>query len=434
LESKQYLASEHFWAKKLPDGWKYEFLSELISDTIDNRGRSVPTSDFGIPLIATNCISNSFLTPIFKNIRYVSQKIFNEWFRDGHAEPNNILFVNKGEYCGKLCLAPTPVNFCFAQDMIGLKVNKKKIDFRYLLAVLRTKFMQEQIRAFHVGTLIPHVRKTDFDKIVVPIPPKKIEKLVGAYYLNISKKIQTLQEQNKVLEEIIRTIFEFQFVNFDGITKLEDSELGQIPKGWLVKSLENILTELEIGGRPKGGVSNIKTGIPSIGAESIVGIGIFDYSKTKFVSEKFFNEMKKGIIKNRDVLLYKDGGRPGTFIPHVSFFGDGFPFDVCAINEHVYRLRVNNEITQTYLYFWLSSQNAMHEMQTKGTGAVVPGLNSTQVRSLQILIPKEDVLHSFDSISEPFISSIFSNCKNIQKLSMLRDSVLPKLMSEEFRI
>ena len=61
LKYKQYLASEHNWAKKLPTGWRYEFLGDFIKDTVDNRGRTVPTSDFGIPLIATNCISNSSL-------------------------------------------------------------------------------------------------------------------------------------------------------------------------------------------------------------------------------------------------------------------------------------------------------------------------------------------------------------------------------------
>jgi len=46
------------------------------------------------------------------------------------------------------------------------------------------------------------------------------------------------------------------------------------------------------------------------------------------------------------VLLYKDGGRPGEFEPHVTLFGDGFPFDICAINEHVYRLRAKEELAR----------------------------------------------------------------------------------------
>ena len=84
-----------------------------------------------------------------------------------------------------------------------------------------------------------------------------------------------------------------------------------------------------------------------------------------FIREEFFNKMTRGVVKNRDVLLYKDGGKPGTFKPHVSFFGDGFPFEVFAINEHVYRLRVIDELSQIYLYFWLSSEKLIHEMKIK---------------------------------------------------------------------
>lgn len=84
----------------------------------------------------------------------------------------------------------------------------------------------------------------------------------------------------------------------------------------------------------------ITSGIPSIGAESIVSLGIFDFGKTKYVPGEFYEGMKRGRIESRDVLLYKDGGRPGEYEPHVSMFGDGFPFNKCCINEHVYRLCV----------------------------------------------------------------------------------------------
>src|SRR5205814_1013853 len=107
---------------------------------------------------------------------------------------------------------------------------------------------------------------------------------------------------------------------------------GGKPIGWGLTVLEEVLSELETGGRPKGGVSGYTFGVPSIGAESIVGLGVFDYSKTKYVPQKFFDIMNKGHIRSRDVLLYKDGGRPGEFEPHLTLFGDGFPFEICAIN------------------------------------------------------------------------------------------------------
>src|ERR1700749_1211068 len=163
---------------------------------------------------------------------------------------------------------------------------------------------------------------------------------------------------NETLEAMARAIFKDWFVDFgptrakmEGRAPYLAPEIWSLfprrldddfkPDGWRLTVLEEVLSELETGGRPKGGVSGYTFGVPSVGAESIVGLGVFDYSKTKYIPQEYFEGMNKGHIKSRDVLLYKDGGRPGAFEPHLTLFGDGFPFDVCVINEHVYRLRAN---------------------------------------------------------------------------------------------
>ena len=67
-------------------------LKEAVCKVIDNRGKTVPTVDIGIPLIATNCINNHTLYPIYENLRYVSEEIFHSWFR-GHPKPNDIILT-----------------------------------------------------------------------------------------------------------------------------------------------------------------------------------------------------------------------------------------------------------------------------------------------------------------------------------------------------
>jgi type I restriction enzyme S subunit len=201
-----------------------------------------------------------------------------------------------------------------------------------------------------------------------------------------------------------------------------------------VKPLESVLSELEVGGRPKGGVSTYTEGVPSIGAESIVGLGRFDYSKTKYVPRAFFDSMKKGHVKNRDVLLYKDGGRPGEYEPHLTLVGDGFPFSTCAINEHVYRLRAEPTLGQNYLFFCLSSDLVMEEMRIKGTGVAIPGLNSTQVKSLITLIPSRRATGAFDAVAGRLVARILSACSESRTLATFRDALLPKLISGELRV
>ena len=123
------------WALDLPDQWQYEVLSDLVSEIVDNRGRSAPTADAGIPLIATNCIKEDGLYPVYENIRFVSSDAYNNWFRS-HPEPGDIIIVNKGTP-GLVCQVPDPVDFCIAQDMVALRADESRVDREYLLAALR---------------------------------------------------------------------------------------------------------------------------------------------------------------------------------------------------------------------------------------------------------------------------------------------------------
>ena len=289
----------------------------------------------------------------------------------------------------------------------------------------------------------------------MPLPPLWQQQAIAHILGTLDDKIELNRRMNETLEAMARAIFKSWFVDFDPVRakadgrqpagmdaataalfpdSFEDSPLGKIPKGWKVRTLEGVLAILETGSRPKGGVGGITEGVPSIGAESVVSIGRFDYRKTKYVPADFYLRMNKGKLQSRDVLIYKDGGRPGEYEPHVSMFGDGFPFIKCCINEHVYRLRTVNSLGQTYLYFWLTSDASMDEMRIKGTGVAIPGLNSTAVKSLAALVPFEALAERFNGICEPFIARIFCNCLESRNLSKLRDNLLPKLLSGEVRV
>ncbi len=115
-------------------------LTELLISIVDNRGKSAPTAEKGIPLIATNCIKNDELYPVFEKVRYVSKETYDTWFR-AHPKPGDIIFVNKGTP-GRVCLVPNPVDFCIAQDMMAFRVNSEKVYNKYLFAVLRSSQFQ----------------------------------------------------------------------------------------------------------------------------------------------------------------------------------------------------------------------------------------------------------------------------------------------------
>jgi type I restriction enzyme S subunit len=301
---------------------------------------------------------------------------------------------------------------------------------------------------------VPGVNRNDLHRIPVLLPPLSTQRAIASVLGTLDDLIELNRETNELLEEMARALFKSWFVDFDPVrAKLEgrppagmdtataalfpdhfqDSELGQIPRGWEVVTLGSILDVLETGRRPKGGVSGYSSGVPSVGAESINGIGVFDFSKTKFIPHEFYEKTTSGRIQNLDVLLYKDGGKPGEFRPRVGLYGYEFPFKEFCINEHVFRMRADS-VGQHYLYFTISDERVLLDFANKGGKAAIPGINQTDVRSTQILLPPKDILAEFDKQAQPICQSIIENFAESRDLATLRDTLLPKLLSGEISL
>lgn len=374
----------------------------------------------------------------------------------GIGTPGDVLLSHKGTI-GKVALVDdaAPSFVCSPQTTFWRTLDQARLDRKYLYAFLRSAGFHAQLATRAGETdMAPYVSLTSQRGLSVTVPPIRIQRAIAHILGTLDDKIELNRRMNETLEAMARALFKSWFIDFDPVRakaegrdptlprsltdlfpdSFEDSDLGPIPNEWKARPLENVLSELEVGGRPKGGISSYTEGVPSIGAESIVGLGLFDYSKTRFVPRMFFDSMAKGHVKNRDVLLYKDGGRPGEFEPHVAMFGDGFPFNEYAINEHVYRLRAKAELGQNYLFFLLSSELLLEEMRIKGTGVAVPGLNSTQVKSLRALVPPREVTRAFDLLVEPTVARILVASKESRTLTSLRDMLLPELISGELRV
>jgi type I restriction enzyme S subunit len=360
--------------------------------------------------------------------------------------------TQSGDLLGAVSRVPSGVAAGrLTQDTVRLDLVEGSPDATYLFWLLRTPQYREYCRARAIGTTNLSLSRDDF--LAFPVPPLTERRHALVRLLEtLEAKIELNHRMNRTLESVARAIFKSWFIDFDPVhRKLErgsptfmidaaglfpstmaPSALGAIPEGWRVSTVRDAAAELEAGSRPVGGVSEITDGVPSIGAESIVGIGQFDFAKTKRVPPDFWAGMRRGHVQSRDVLVYKDGGRPGMFEPHVTLFGDGFPFDVCCINEHVYRLRVSDDLSQAYIYLSLSSNLAMSEMRERGTGVAIPSLNSTAFGSVPVLVPSRPVVQRFTQIVEPLLGAILGNAKESRTFSLTRDVLLPKLLSGGF--
>lgn len=241
------------------------------------------------------------------------------------------------------------------------------------------------------------------------------------YYLMLDPKVREVAIKSMVgtsgrqrvhLEQIGQELFEQVYYNGS------PAQLG------------DIISTLESGSRPKGGAEI--GGIPSIGAENIERFGQYDYTKEKFISLEYFKKLNRGVVHSGDVLLYKDG----AYIGKVSMALDNFPHAQCAINEHVFILRPSKRAPSSFfLYFLLLyDENRQALFSRASSKAAQPGLNQTEVKTLSILLPTTEEIIKFDNTIAPIMHQIAKNANENRKLSTLRDTLLPKLLSGEIPV
>ena len=306
------------------------------------------------------------------------------------------------------------------------------------------------LEAMNTDSAVPGLNRDTAHAQELRVPPLREQCAIARILGTLDDKIELNRRMNETLEAMTRALFRSWFVDFDPVrakmagrdpalppaiaalfpNRMVNSELRDVPEGWQVKALEDELSDLVSGQRPRGGAVNV--GVPSIGAENVIGLGVYNYASEKYVPADFFARLRdKGAdVRNGDVLLYKDGASIGR----KTYFGCGFPHAECAVNEHVFILRLRAPEAQRYLFFWLDQPWMTQRIVALNSNSAQPGINKTGVRGLPLLLPPTGVLAAFDAQAGAATDKIFANCRESRKLAALRDILLPKLMSGELRV
>jgi type I restriction enzyme S subunit len=252
---------------------------------------------------------------------------------------------------------------------------------------------------------------------------------VGKFLAKIDEKIELNKKINENLEQQAQAVFKSWFEDFTPFDEpIVETPVGTLaPPSLKMVQIANIPHILETGKRPKGGA--VTSGIPSIGAENVKQLGAVNFSSAKFIPEEFATKMKTGAINGYELLLYKDGGKPGTFIPHFSMFGEGFPYQKFFINEHVFKLDFGDRGFNEFAYFFMQTDYAYHWLANNGGKAAVPGINQQNVNDIWIFSPENSKVKEFGEWVQPLFTTILKNCAQNVKLAELRDALLPRLMS-----
>jgi len=214
---------------------------------------------------------------------------------------------------------------------------------------------------------------------------------------------------------------------------MKESPIGfEIPESLDLVQIGDLKPVLETGRRPKGGA--VSEGIPSIGAESVKGLGNVNLNSKKYIPIDFAAKQKTGKVNGYELMIYKDGGKPGEFHPHFSMFGEGYPFDDFYINEHVFKLDFGNRGFNELAYFYFQTDYVMNWLESNGGKAAIPGINQNVVNSIWIVNPNHPKVKEYCEWVQPLFSQILKNCYSNMKLAELRDTLLPKLMSGELDV
>ncbi|MBQ2033347.1 MAG: restriction endonuclease subunit S, partial [Alistipes sp.] len=335
--------------------------------------------------------------------------------------------VTKGDYVlamtgatiGKLGRITEDIKAYINQRVLTFRPNESIVDKDYLYYQLCSfNFNQYILNHIDSETAQPNISAGSVGGFEVALPSLEEQRRIAGILGAIDDKIENNRRINTNLELQAQALFD----NLMSNSNLEYK---------LIADIDHII---ETGRRPKGGVANITSGVPSIGAENIKGLGKYDYSKTKYITAEFAETLKKGIIKGYELLIYKDGGKPGYFIPNFSIFGEGFPYDNMTLNEHVFLLDFGNKGYNFFAYFYMQTEEVMKYLNAQGSKAAIPGINRNDVENISIPTIENEAVKEFCERIEPIITSILVNSKESSRLATLRDTLLPKLINGEIKL
>ena len=406
-------------------------LREITLNITDGKhGDCEPAENSGYYFVSCKDVNNGTID--YANARQISERAFLETHKRTQLEPNDILITNSGTI-GRMALVkdiPETYRTTFQKSVAIVKPDISVVLPTYLYYKLQncvTDFVNCSNGSAQKNLLLGTMRKFQIDLHEDFAEQERLSSILAAY----DNLIENNQKQIKLLEEAAQRLYKEWFVDlrFPGY---EDTPIVDgVPEGWKKCLLGDINCSLESGSRPKGGIdASLVDGVPSIGAENVIGLGCYNYSSEKLITKDFFSKMKRGKLCDKDILIYKDG----AYIGRTSLFQDGFPHLEAAVNEHVFLLHAADEHIQYYLFFTLYQQEYYQKMQKLNKNAAQPGINSKAMMSLPVLLPTEDILDGFDSFATPLMHKIFNLAKQNRRLELARDRLLPKLMSGEIEV
>jgi type I restriction enzyme S subunit len=309
---------------------------------------------------------------------------------------------------------------------IGLLQFTNKVNQDFIYWLLRTKNYQNLILGSATGSTVKHTSPNRICEFEFELPSLNEQERIANILSSLDNKITLNREMNKTLEAMAQAIFKSWFVDFEPFQEGEfvESELGMIPKGWEIGQLGDNIKIIDNRGKTPPICTKI-TEYPIIEVNALSGDNrTVNYSAIKkYVSEETYNSwFRAGHPKKNDILLSTVGS-----VGEVAMFPDNRG----SIAQNVVALRAIN--TSPY-YLYQALVNMKDKLKGLDIGSVQPSIKVTQMTKIHFLWPEQYVLEKFDSHIENLVQKIHLNETEIEALSQVRDTLLPKLLSGEIEV
>ncbi len=324
---------------------------------------------------------------------------------------------------GDVCQIPEGLKCCLGQRQVLLRPDPKKVDSRFLLYALQSPYIQHQIGWNEgTGSTVSNLRIPVLEALSVPTPELAVQREVAETLGALDDRITLLRETNTTLEAIAQALFKSWFVDFDPVhakmqgrapegmdeataalfpDSFEDSELGPVPKGWSIGSMSDLCV-IASGKRPtnRSDLPSDNCNIPLYGGAGLMG----------YTTESLFDDKK--IVT----------GRVGTLgRVHIAY-------PPCWASDNVLVLSPRDENFFSFSLEWLRGI----DVHALNRGSTQPLLTQKDLGAQTGLIPHRALLQKFEEISKILNDQIRLQTLQVETLTNLRDTLLPRLISGDF--
>lgn len=340
---------------------------------------------------------------------------------------NDIVFARTGASTGRSYFyQKEDGNFVYAGFLIKFSLDSHKVNPRYLKYYTHSKEYYDWVHSFDSGATRGNINAKTFGDMLIDLPDRRCQDEIVSILKDLDDKIAVNRRICENLEAQAQALFKNWFIDFEPFKDGEfvETELGRIPKGWEVGMLKEICVtnKRSIGRKVPSVIHYLDTG-------SITN-NIIEQIQTLHNSTDEIPSRAKRLVQEGDIIF-------STVRPNQKHYGFLLsPSLDLVVSTGFCVITANWSGYRHYIYQFLTQDKTVNLLQSIAEQSVstYPSINASDIESLQIVIPPMSEMSKFAELLNKMYQMRDCKYKENQRLSALRDALLPKLMSGEVAV